>query len=455
MARWFSAGARCSWRRLVICSLACLLIIQLYSFFSRVGEQVENIKQILALHPLPLRDLEQVEEIILLPPYGLKYPQKINLNDEFLNASSLARNIFFPIGALDPRVDDVKENGYYHPGRVWLDTDGNPIQAHGGGILFDEKSGTYYWYGEYKDGPTYHAQKTGTARVDVIGVGCYSSKNLWAWKYEGIVLAAEERNETHDLYKLKVLERPKVIHNDKTRKYVMWMHIDDATYSKASVGIAVSNSPTGPFEYLHSQRPNGFDSRDMTVFKDDDGMAYLIYSSVRNKEIHISPLNGDFLGVTNRTVRALVGQHREAPAVFKHQGVYYMVTSGCSGWAPNEALVHEAESILGPWESIGNPCVGANKDFRVATFFSQSTFVLPMPGAVPGFIFMADRWNPADLQDSRYVWLPLTVRARNQRYTGLPLWSRVSIFWHKKWRIPLGKNGEIDYVTDWHHEQRF
>ncbi|KAL0356773.1 UNVERIFIED_CONTAM: hypothetical protein Scaly_1363000 [Sesamum calycinum] len=369
MARWFSAGARCSWRRLVICSLACLLIIQLYSFFSRVG-------------------------------------------------------------ARDPRVDDVKENGYYHPGRVWLDTDGNPIQAHGGGILFDEKSGTYYWYGEYKDGPTYHAQKTGTARVDVIGVGCYSSKNLWAWKYEGIVLAAEERNETDDLYKLKVLERPKVIHNDKTRKYVMWMHIDDATYSKASVGIA--------------------------FFKDDDGMAYLIYSSIRNKEIHISPLNGDYLGVTNRTVRALVGQHREAPAVFKHQGVYYMVTSGCSGWAPNEALVHEAESILGPWESIGNPCVGANKDFRVATFFSQSTFVLPMPGAVPGsFIFMADRWNPADLRDSRYVWLPLTVRARNQRYTGLPRWSRVSIFWHKKWRIPLRKNGEIDYVTDLHHEQRF
>ncbi|KAL0384150.1 UNVERIFIED_CONTAM: hypothetical protein Sradi_2809300 [Sesamum radiatum] len=371
--------------------------------------------------------------MILLPPYGLKYPQKINLNDEFLNASSLARYIFFPIGALDPIVEDVKGNGYYHPGRVWLDTDGNPIQAHGGGILFDEKSGTYYWYGEYKDGPTYHAGGTGTARVDVIGVGCYSSKNLWAWKFQGIILAAEDRDETHDLYKLKVLERPKVIHNDKTRKYVMWMHVDDATYSKASVGIAVSDSPTGPFEYLHSQRPNGFDSRDMTVFKDDNGVAYLIYSSIRNKEIHISPLNEDYLGVTNTTVRALVGQHREAPAVFKHQSIYYMVTS--------DAVVGRQMRL---WCTRLNRFLGRGR----------STFVLPMPGAVPGsFIFMADRWNPADLRDSRYVWLPLTVRARNQRYTGLPLWSRVSIFWHKKWRIPLGESGDIDYVTDLHHEQ--
>lgn len=175
----------------------------------------------------------------------------------------------------------------------------------------------------------------------------------------------------------------------------------------------------------------------MTVFKDDDGMAYLIYSSNRNKEIHISPMRRDFLNVVNTTVRAMVGQYREAPALFKHENVYYMVTSGCSGWAPNEAMVHESESVYGPWESIGNPCVGANKQFRIATFFSQGTFVIPMPGGAPGsFIFMADRWKPDDLRDSRYVWLPLVVRTRNLRYVGLPLWSRVSIFWHAKWRIP-------------------
>ena len=39
----------------------------------------------------------------------------------------------------------------FEPGAVWLDTDGRPIQAHGGGMLFDR--GVYYWFGENKDAP--------------------------------------------------------------------------------------------------------------------------------------------------------------------------------------------------------------------------------------------------------------------------------------------------------------
>lgn len=282
---------------------------------------------------------------------------------------------------------------------------------------------------------------TNLLQVDVIGVGCYSSRDLWTWQNEGIVLAAEEKNETHDLYTLNVLERPKVIYNEKTGKYVMWMHIDDTNYTKASVGVAISDSPTGPFDYLYSIRPHGFDSRDMTIFKDDDGKAYLIYSSVDNSELHVGPLNEQYLDVTRSMRRILVGQHREAPALFKNQGTYYMITSGCTGWAPNEALAHAAESIMGPWETIGNPCIGGNKIFQLTTFFAQSTFVLPLPGLPPGFfIFMADRWNPADLRDSRYVWLPLTVAGpvdQPLEYNfGFPLWSRVSIYWHKRWRLP-------------------
>lgn len=283
------------------------------------------------------------------------------------------------------------------------------------------------------------------AQVDLIGVGCYSSKDLWTWKNEGIVLAAEETNQTHDLHKSNVLERPKVIYNERTGKYVMLMHIDDANYTKASVGVAVSDYPTGPFDYLHSKRPHGFDSRDMTVFKDDDGVAYLVYSSADNSELHIGPLTEDYLDVSRVMRRILVGQHREAPALFKLQGTYYMITSGCSGWAPNEALAHAAESIMGPWETMGNPCVGGSKVFRHTTFFAQSTFVIPVPGFPGSYIFMADRWNPTDLRDSRYVWLPLIVGGPADRpldYNfGFPLWSRVSIYWHRKWRLPNGWSG--------------
>lgn len=403
-------------------------------------------------HP-QFRELEEVEEenIQVPPPRGRRSPRAAkrrprkvhtSLIEEYLDESSLLRNIFFPDHktAIDPMKDIGNDTFYYYPGRIWLDTEGNPIQAHGGGILHDEKKKTYYWYGEFKDGPTYHSHKKGAARVDIIGVGCYSSKDLWTWKNEGIVLAAEEKNETHDLHKLNVLERPKVIYNERTGKYVMWMHIDDANYTKASVGVAISESPTGPFNYLYSKKPHGFDSRDMTVFKDDDGVAYLIYSSEDNSELHVGPLNSEYLDVTEDMRRILVGQKREAPALFKHQGTYYMITSGCTGWAPNEALAHAAESMMGPWETIGNPCVGGNKIFRQTTFFSQSTFVLPLGGFPGYFIFMADRWNPADLRDSRYVWLPITVGGpvdQPLEYNfGFPLWSRISIYWHKKWRLP-------------------
>ncbi|KAL0343489.1 UNVERIFIED_CONTAM: hypothetical protein Sangu_1236300 [Sesamum angustifolium] len=337
-------------------------------------------------HRILLRELEEVEEEnIQMPPPRKRSPRAAKrkpkrpttLIDEFLDESSQIRHVFFPTikTAVDPMKDAGNDSFYYFPGRIWLDTEGNPIQAHGGGILYDERSRTYYWYGEYKDGPITTLTKKeqhgfgvwtkqfGIPTVDVIGVGCYSSKDLWTWKNEGIVLAAEERNETHDLHKSNVLERPKVIYNDRTGKYVMWMHIDDTNYTKASVGVAISDSPT-----------------------DDDGVAYLIYSSEDNTELHIGPLDENYLDVTHVARRILVGQHREAPALFKHEGTYYMITSGCTGWAPNEALAHAAESIMGPWETMGNPCIGGNKVFRLTTFFAQSTFVLPLPG-LPGFIY--------------------------------------------------------------------
>ncbi|XP_019228316.1 PREDICTED: uncharacterized protein LOC109209496 isoform X2 [Nicotiana attenuata] len=436
---------------IVVWSLVgCLLLLQLCSFTYQRNVQSGGTHLSIS-QQTQFRELEEVEkENIQLPPPRKRSPRAAKrkpkrpttLIDEFLDESSPLRRVFFPgqRTVVDPRKNYGNDTYYYRPGRMWLDTEGNPIQAHGGGILYDSRTKMYYWYGEYKDGPTYHAHKKGAARVDVIGVSCYSSKDLWTWKNEGIVLAAEEKNETHDLHKSNVLERPKVIYNEKTGKYVMWMHIDDANYTKASVGVAISDFPTGPFNYLYSKRPHGYDSRDMTLFKDDDGVAYLVYSSDKNSELHIGPLNKDYVDVTETMRRILVGQHREAPVLFKHQGTYYMITSGCTSWSPNEALAHASESIMGPWETIGNPCIGGNKNFRLTTFFAQSTFVLPLSGLPGLFIFMADRWNRADLRDSRYVWLPLTVGRPLDRpieYNfGFPLWSRVSIYWHKKWRLP-------------------
>lgn len=289
------------------------------------------------------------------------------------------------------------------PGDKWLDTEGDFIQAHGGGIMYDTKSETYYWYGENKD----IDNDPGTTRTPVVGVSCYSSKDLYNWKYEGLALDPKLQSGEYadELGPENVLERPKVIYNDSTGKYVMWAHIDSANYGKAAAGVAVSDSPAGPFTYIRSERPNGQMSRDMTLYKDEDGKAYLIYSSENNATLYISLLSDDYLSQSGTYTRNFVNMSREAPAMFKHDGKYYIVSSGCTGWSPNAAGYGVADSPLGPFEQLlPNPCVGPDANL---TFRGQSTHVLPVEGRPDKFIFMADRWNANNLQDSRYLWLPM------------------------------------------------
>lgn len=315
-------------------------------------------------------------------------------------------------------------NTSFRPGQPWLDTDGKPIQAHGGCMLFD--NGTYYWFGENKDGENYLDESKGFLhRVDVIGVSCYSSTDLLNWKNEGVVLRAEPNNPQSDLHPSKVLERPKVIRNPKTGKYVLFAHVDTADYEYARIGIAISDKPTGPYIYLGSLRPNGNDSRDMTVFQDDDGSAFLFFSSEWNKTLHIIQLDNEYLRPTQNESRAFIGQSREAPAVFKHGGKYYIISSGCTGWDPNQAELAAADSPFGPWTVLGNPCIGPNADI---TFHAQSAYVFPLAGNSNALIAMFDRWNKDNLRDSRYVWLP--VRFEN---------DQVKIRWQEPWDLTAFK----------------
>ena len=145
-------------------------------------------------------------------------------------------------------------------------------------------------------------------------------------------------------------------------------------------------------------------ARDMTVFKDDDGKAYLVFSSANNNTMDICLLNDDYLSPTTTHASTLVNRRREAPAVFKDKGKYYLITSSCTGWSPNAATYAVADKMLGPWKEYGNPCTGPGAE---TTFESQSTYVLPLKNGK--FMFMADIWNKTDLENSAYLWLPLTV----------------------------------------------
>ncbi|GAB3890140.1 glycoside hydrolase family 43 protein [Spirosoma agri] len=302
----------------------------------------------------------------------------------------------------------------FKPGQIWYDDKGEVINAHGGGLLFDK--GTYYWFGE----------KRGSSASE--GVNVYSSKDLYTWKNEGLALA-KSNDPTSEIATNGLMERPKVIYNPKTKQYVMWFHLElpGQGYKAARAGVAVSDKVTGPFKYVKSFRPNGHMSRDMTLFVDDDGSAYHIYSARENYDLRLVKLTDDYLSATTQDT-LLFSNHREAPALFRKDNKYYLITSGCTGWAPNQASLHVAQSLFGPWKLVGDPMQGPLAD---KTYGGQSTYIQPVQGKRNAFIFMADKWNPKDLKDSRYLWLPVTFE--NQQ----PV-----VEWQDEWNLTRWKAQE-------------
>ena len=286
------------------------------------------------------------------------------------------------------------------PGAAWRDNNGNPVQAHGGGIL--RHGGRYYWYGEDRSNG-----------YVAIGVSAYVSDDLLNWKHLGVVLPNSAYREKWG--DRTICERPKVLYHPRTKKFVLWFHYDRSGYADSRAGVAVADRPEGPFRYLGEHRPVERSTyRDMNLFAEDDGTAaYALYAGEENYTMHVVRLSADWTApeqpmVEGKTwIRTLVRAHREAPAPFKHNGKYYMIASAATGWDPNPARYAVADSMLGEWKQAGNPFVGAGSEI---TFGSQSTFVLPVPGKPGRFVYLGDRWNRENLADARYVWLPFRMK---------------------------------------------
>ena len=274
------------------------------------------------------------------------------------------------------------------PGEVWPDTDGQHIQAHGGGIIKLKK--TYYWYGESRRqnlDPKYRY------------VSCYSSQDLVNWKFQGDVVKMLPPDSLPGSW---VLERPKVFYNAKSKKYVMYFHID-VNYKLANVGIAVSDQPTGPFQYVKRFRPLGQESRDIGQFIDDDGTAYLVFEDRKQKSFHIAQLSDDYMSV----VKDIANIHAplEGGAIVHYQGLYYAIGSGLTGWKANPNKYATAPTLAGPWtdfKDIAPP--------ETNTYGAQSTMLVKVVGTKKTTVlFLGDIWKPSTQWDSRYLWMPLEI----------------------------------------------
>ncbi|WP_458246270.1 RICIN domain-containing protein [Streptomyces sp. MAI_2237] len=275
-------------------------------------------------------------------------------------------------------------------GTQFTDTSGNPVHAHGGGVI---KVGSYYyWFGEDRNADN-------TFRY----VDAYRSTDLKNWEFRNHVLTQSSASELATAY----IERPKVIYNASTGKFVMWMHKENGVdYSQARAAVAVSDTVDGSYTYRGSFQPLGqYMSRDITTFVDTDGTAYMVSAANENYDLHIYRLTADYTAIDSLVANPWPGGHREAPALFKRGGVYFMLTSGATGWSPNQQQYATATSLSGPWTSWTN--VGDSTAYN-----SQTAYVLPVTGTSgTSYLYMGDRWGNSfggTVNDSRYVWLPLT-----------------------------------------------
>ncbi|WFE19663.1 RICIN domain-containing protein [Solwaraspora sp. WMMD937] len=283
----------------------------------------------------------------------------------------------------------------------FTDTTGAGVHAHGGGMI--KVGGYYYWFGENRhDDHTFRY------------VSVYRSTDLRTWELRNHVL----RQSSSPELAVANIERPKILYNPATGRYVLWMHWENGVdYGQARVAVATSDTVDGDYTYLGSFRPLGYDSRDMTVFRDDDGTAYLISSTRVNADLNIYRLTPDYTGVAALVQTLWPGNYREAPAMFKRNGVYFLVTSGATGWQPNQARYATAYSITGTWTA---PTTFGDS----ITYGSQPAYVLPVQGtATTSYLYLGDRWASAwggRVNESRYVWLPLTF----------PSNTSLSMSWH-------------------------
>ncbi|MFD4874587.1 RICIN domain-containing protein [Streptomyces sp. NPDC058420] len=275
-------------------------------------------------------------------------------------------------------------------GTQFTDTSGNPVHAHGGGVI---KVGSYYyWFGEDRNADN-------TFKY----VDAYRSTDLKNWEFRNHVLTRSSAAELGTAY----IERPKVVYNASTGKFVMWMHKENGVdYSEAKAAVAVSSTVDGSYTYQGSFQPLGDNmSRDITTFVDTDGTAYMVSAANENYDLHIYRLTADYTAIDSLVANPWVGGHREAPALFKRNGVYFMLTSAATGWSANQQQYATATSISGPWTAFTN--VGDSTAYN-----SQTAYVLPVQGTSgTSYLYMGDRWGNSfggTVNDSRYVWLPLT-----------------------------------------------
>ncbi len=275
------------------------------------------------------------------------------------------------------------------PGRIWLDTDGKRIQAHGGSVLYWR--GMYYWYGENKE-------KTDPRRgIWHWGVRCYRSADLYNWEDLGLIIPPTPDCPDSPLHPSAFMDRPHIIYNRQTKKFVCWLKIMKLNGDQQST-ILIADNLLGPYTCVRTGlRPLNMSAGDFDLAVAPDSKAYYYFERVHS-ELICADLTEDYTDVTGFYSTHFPRKYppfvREAPAHFERDGLHYLITSGTTGYLPNPSEVAVGESWHGPFRVLGD--LHPNDASRTS-FHSQISSVFRVQGKKDLYIACADRWLPNEM----------------------------------------------------------
>ena len=266
---------------------------------------------------------------------------------------------------------------------------GSTVQAHGPGFI--RVGDIWYMCGEDR--------AAGPSAPWTPDVNLYSSVDLVNWKFERKII--QNGVTTPELGHGRFIERPKLLYNPKTGKYVVWCHYEQGNYGASEAACFECDSVNGPYKKVWTGRPLGTKSRDCNIFQDNDGTAYFISTTDENSNLGLFRLSDDYHSAVEKTV-LFAGQGREAPAIVRVGDRYLMFNSACSGWDPNQCKMSYTTNIKSGWTGLSN--VG-----NYNAYDTQAAAILTIKGTKKTtYLYVGDRWQDPDLPGTKTIIFPVT-----------------------------------------------
>ena len=340
------------------------------------------------------------------------------------------------------------------PGKEWLDTKGERIHAHGGSVMYWD--GAYYWYGEN------HERTDRPNGICHWGIRFYKSTDLYNWEDLGTIIPPDLDDPTSPLHPSSKTDRPHIIYNPRTKKFVCWLKIMEPG-GPQSESILVADDLLGPYTLVRKGLyPLSMNGGDFDLAIAPDGKAYYFFERVHS-EIICADLTFDYTDVTGyystHFPEVAPPFVREAPAHFMRKGKHYLFTSGTTSYWPNPSEVAIADTWHGPYTVLGDPHPG---DESHTSFHSQISCVFKVEGKQDLYIAMADRWIPRDAEVPYEAYGPAweanyspesTPEERLEAQKILHKYPFPNVRYADYVWLPIRFEGEMAYI-DWHDEWR-